>query len=228
MNGGTGPRTATVPARRLRAWTGDFLTRHPGCRAEAAGHGFTLTAPDGAWARVESLLPPADAGPWPAAGDPPDRAASALVAHLDAEREVGVLLVRRGGYGVGRLRGDRFAATKVGGRYVQGRTAAGGWSQHRFARRRDNQTAALVAACVEVAARLLAVDPLPEVLVTGGDRTLADRALVDPALARLAALPRGGHLPVGDPREAVLRAVPGLLRSARVTVHDPWAAPRRA
>ena len=35
--------------------------------------------------------------------------------------------------------GDRLVASKVDSYYVQGRTAAGGWSQQRFARRRENQ-----------------------------------------------------------------------------------------
>ena len=56
-----------------------------------------------------------------------------------------LLLLRRGGYGVGRAsQGGALAASKVGTRYVQSRTAAGGWSQHRFARRRDNQAAGLI------------------------------------------------------------------------------------
>jgi hypothetical protein len=38
-------------------------------------------------------------------------------------------------------------AHKVGTRYVQSRTAAGGWSQQRFARRRDNQADELVGRC---------------------------------------------------------------------------------
>ena len=34
--------------------------------------------------------------------------------------------------------------SKVGSRYVQSRTAAGGWSQQRFARRREGQAKELV------------------------------------------------------------------------------------
>ena len=51
--------------------------------------------------------------------------------------------------------GDRLTAHKVGTRYVQSRTAAGGWSQQRFARRRANQADGLVGAAVEHAVRLL-------------------------------------------------------------------------
>ena len=68
---------------------------------------------------------------------------------------LGIILVRRGGYAVGLAHGDRLTAHKVGTRYVQSRTAAGGWSQQRFARRRANQADGLVGAVAEHAVRLL-------------------------------------------------------------------------
>ena len=46
---------------------------------------------------------------------------------------------RRGGYAVGLASGGGFTASKVGSRHVQSRTAAGGWSQQRFARRRGSR-----------------------------------------------------------------------------------------
>ena len=45
--------------------------------------------------------------------------------------------------------------SKVGQRHVQGRTKAGGQSQQRFARRRDNQARAAYEAAAEHAARIL-------------------------------------------------------------------------
>ena len=57
-----------------------------------------------------------------------------------------VLLLRRGGYAVALAAEDGLLAHKVGSRHVQSRTAAGGWSQQRFARRRGNQADALVGA----------------------------------------------------------------------------------
>ena len=62
-----------------------------------------------------------------------------LVAHALADRRVGVLLVRLGGYAAGVFDGDRLVASKVGSRQVHGRSAAGGRSQQRFARRREGQ-----------------------------------------------------------------------------------------
>jgi hypothetical protein len=111
--------------------------------------------------------------------------------------------------------------SKVGTRYVQGRTAAGGWSQQRFARRRDNQTADLVGTAAEHALRLL-VPALPvDGLVTGGDAPLIERLLADPRLGPLAALPVVAHLAVGDPRSDVLRDVPVQVRKVRIDLVDP-------
>lgn len=57
-------------------------------------------------------------------------------------------------------------------------------------------------------------------LVTGGDRALVDRALADPRLRAVARLPRGPHLALGDPRADVVRAVPAMLRSVRITLTE--------
>ena len=86
-----------------------------------------------------------------------------------------VVLVRRGGYAVGVASGDRLTAHKVGTRYVQSRTAAGGWSQQRFARRRANQADGLVGAAAEHAVRLL-TGIRPAGVVLGGDKALVGDA----------------------------------------------------
>jgi hypothetical protein len=62
-------------------------------------------------------------------------------------------------------------------------------------------------------------------VATGGDRTLSDRVLADPRLKPLGALLRGRHLEVPDPRSAIVKDLPRLLRT--VTVHvGPPADPR--
>src|SRR4029450_11492300 len=78
----------------------------------------------------------------------------------------GVLLVRKGGFAIARLAGDQVVDSKVGQRHVQGRTKAGGQSQQRFARRRENQARAAYEAAAEHAARILSG---VRILVTGGD-----------------------------------------------------------
>jgi hypothetical protein len=205
-----------VPARRLAGWVERFAQQHGEPAGTVTPGGLLLVAPDGQRADLTTVLP--GWTPPGADGDSPGTV-TALVAELArqvlAEPVVAVLLLRRGGYAAAVLSGDRVLASKVGTRYVQGRTAAGGWSQHRFARRRENQTDDLIRTAVETAVRVV----LPagaRLLAAGGDRALVDRALADPRLRSLAALPRTAHLAVGDPRADVVRAVPAMLSSLRV------------
>lgn len=130
-----------------------------------------------------------------------------------------VVLVRRGGYAVGVAQGGALVAHKVGTRYVQSRTAAGGWSQQRFARRRGNQADALVGAVTEHAVRVLDGSGAAG-LVLGGDRTLAARVLEDPRLSRLGALPRRELYDLPDPSFAVLQRTVERARAVWVTVDD--------
>jgi hypothetical protein len=136
---------------------------------------------------------------------------------------LGVLLVRRGGYAVGLARGAVFAESKVGTRHVQSRTAAGGWSQQRFARRRGNQADELVRAVAEHALRILPRG-IPEGLVVGGDKALVRAVLADPRLAHLDALPRRELYDLPDPRRDVLEDALRRGRAVRVTVEDPPGA----
>ena len=130
-----------------------------------------------------------------------------------------VLLVRRGGYAVGLARGAAFAESKVGKRHVQSRTAAGGWSQQRFARRRGNQADELVRAVAEHTLRILPRG-IPRGLVVGGDKALVRAVLDDPRLAHLDDLPRRELYDLPDPRRAVLEDALRRGRAVRVTIED--------
>jgi hypothetical protein len=132
---------------------------------------------------------------------------------------VALVLVRRGGYAVGVARGAELVAHKVGTRYVQSRTAAGGWSQQRFARRRVNQADELVTAVSEHAARVL-VGSGAVALVAGGDRALVAAVLADARLAPLAQLPRRELPDLPDPRLGVLERAVARGRAVRVTVEE--------
>ncbi len=83
---------------------------------------------------------------------------------------------------------------------MQGRTKAGGQSQQRFARRRDNQARQAYEAAADHAARLLG-EGAPHV-VTGGDHAAVDEVLADPRLKRVSVDER--WLPVPDPKRGVL------------------------
>ena len=125
-----------------------------------------------------------------------------------------MLLVRKGGFAVARLAGERLVEPKVGQRHVQGRTKAGGQSQQRFARRRDNQARQAYEAAADHAARILGQRPL--VVVTGGDQAAVDEVLADPRLRHVTVV--GPGCPVPDPKRGVLEQAVADACSARVEV----------
>ncbi|MBO3737098.1 acVLRF1 family peptidyl-tRNA hydrolase [Actinoplanes flavus] len=200
-----GGKWVDVAPGRLPRWLENFATRHGPYREE----GLTVTAADGASATLHA---PPGAGPVTTMAE--------LIREARAPRRLGLLLARKGAVAVGVADGDELVTSKVDTHYVQGRTAAGGWSQQRFARRRDNQAKAAAADAAGIVGRIL----LPEVrtmaaLVAGGDRVAVDTILAVPQLRAVAALRTGRLLDVPEPRHAVLvtavaaaRAVPILIR----------------
>ncbi|MEV4813627.1 acVLRF1 family peptidyl-tRNA hydrolase [Micromonospora avicenniae] len=206
-----GGRWVEVDPGRVARWVEGFAGRHgPPC-VSVESYGLLLTAPDGATAELQA--PPGA----PAAADVP-----AFVAAATAPRRLALLLARKGGVAVGIADGTELVVSKVDTRYVQGRTAAGGWSQQRFARRRDNQTKAALGDAVELAVRLL----LPQVsslaaLVCGGDRRAVDTVLADRRLAPLAELRADRLLDVPEPRHAVLVDAIAGARAVHILVRDP-------
>ncbi|CAM3238766.1 acVLRF1 family peptidyl-tRNA hydrolase [Nocardioides dubius] len=129
-----------------------------------------------------------------------DRFAAAAVPPVDW----GVLLVRKGGFAIARLHGAELTDSKTGQRHVQGRTKAGGQSQQRFARRRDNQAKAAFGAAADHAARILTERRGLAVLVIGGDHAAVDATLDDARLRGLRDLVVGPWLATPDPRRSVL------------------------
>ncbi len=114
-----------------------------------------------------------------------------------------------------------LAESKIGQRHVQGKTKAGGWSQQRFARRRDNQARQAYEAAAGHAVRIL--DPVArelDLLVLGGDKAGVRAVLEDPRLQALAGVPQQWITDVADPRRSVLDDVIGRARSVRVEVVD--------
>jgi hypothetical protein len=206
-------RTVLVPIARIARWFDNFGTRH-GTPAYAVRDGrLVATAPDGA--EAEAALPfhrPYDG--------PPE------VPHLhDAATEPvrwGVLLVRKGGFAVAAGTTAHAEVSKVGQRHVQGRTKAGGQSQQRFARRRDNQARQAYEAAADHAHRVLVTEfGRVDALVCGGDRPAVDAVLGDPRLATLASRRVEPWLPVADPRRSVLDQAVADAWSVSVEVRDP-------
>jgi hypothetical protein len=192
-----------VPPTRLERWVDNFVARHGATSYAVADGGLRGDADDGSWflARL----------PFATAYDGvPD--VGALLAAAVPPPQWGVLLVRKGGFAVARLEGVRLVEHKIGQRHVQGRTKAGGQSQQRFARRRDNQARQAYEAAADHAARILRPGPL----VTGGDRTAVDEVLADPRLSAVTVVEP--WLAVPDPRRAVLDQSVADAQAVRVDV----------
>lgn len=185
------PRPVLVPVARWARWAENFERGH-GATALAVTSGTLVgVAEDGSTFRARL--------PFDLSYDGPAEV-PAFAAAASAPTDWGVLLVRKGGFAVARLHGSSVVDSKVGQRHVQGRTKAGGQSQQRFARRRENQARQAYEAAAGHATRILA--GLTGPLVTGGDRPAVEEVLADPALARLAVVEP--WLAVPDPRRAVL------------------------
>lgn len=193
-----------VPAARWERWVDNFATRHGATALDVADGAMRGTAEDGSHFTARPPFDVAYAG----------EADAASLAHaVDAPAAWGVLLVRKGGFAVARLAGERMVEHKIGQRHVQGRTKAGGQSQQRFARRRDNQARQAYEAAADHAARILGG---VRTVVSGGDHAAVDAVLEDPRLSAVVVV--GPWLPVPDPRRAVLDAAVADAQSLRVEV----------
>jgi hypothetical protein len=220
-DGHGGGRWIEVAPDRLARWLESFAERHGGATAEAGSEVVTFRAPDSAVAECHVPFPPlagmaaaSDAG---AAGG--TEYGERIAAHACADRSVGVFLVRLGGYAAGVFTGPVpvLAASKVGSRLVHGRSAAGGTSQHRFARRREKQASEALGAAADTAVAVF--EPYAgrlDAVVLGGDRRAMAQLRDDPRLAPYFGLAVERFLTVPDPRLTVLRSTPRLFRAIRI------------
>jgi hypothetical protein len=236
-----GSRWIDVAPERLAGWLESFAQRHgevsadPGPGRAAATETVTFRAADGTVAQCHVPFPPlpaahasagrpAEASPGRAAADAWAEYARQIAEHAGAERTVAVFLVRLGGYAAGIFTGPapRLAASKVGARLVHGRSAAGGTSQHRFARRREKQAAEALGAAAGTAVAVFG--PYAgriDAVVLGGDRRAMATLRADSRLAPYFGLAVERFLTVPDPRLTVLRGTPRLFRAIRIRLTDP-------
>ena len=226
-----GGRWVEVAPERLPAWAKTFSGRHPDVTAEITGSdAVTFSSADGASAECHLPFPPLVSGAPLPGGLPAGIAecAGLIAGHAQAARTVGVLLVRLGGYAAGVFTGapPRLAASKVGSRLVHGRSAAGGTSQHRFARRREKQAAQAMSAAADNAAAVFGqFGGGLDALVLGGDRRAVTALRADVRLGPYFALATDRFLTVPDPRLAVLRDTPRMFQAIRIRLTEPpeWA-----
>ena len=195
-----------VPSARWERWVANFVASHGAAPLVVTDGEIRGEAGDGS--HFAARLPfdaaydgPVDAGAFAAAAVPPG--------------EWGVLLVRKGGFAVARMTGAAMVEHKIGQRHVQGRTKAGGQSQQRFARRRDNQARQAYEAAADHAARIVGG---VRIVVTGGDHNAVEAVLADTRLATLTVV--GPWLAVPDPRRAVLDQAILDAQAIRVEVEN--------
>ncbi len=243
-----GGRWVEVAPERFATWAGSFGERHGQLAAEASPAVLTLTAADGSIAECHVPFPPMTSlaparppaagvpGEPPRPGEPPGpeqapgsgEAVSAgtliagVAAHATAPRTVAILLVRLGGYATGVFAGSppELVASKTGSRLVHGRSAAGGWSQHRFARRREKQAAEALDAAAAAAVRVFGpYQGELDAVVLGGDRRTAASLRDDPRVRPYLPLATDRFLTVPEPRLAILRDSPRLFRAIRIRLY---------
>lgn len=218
-----------VPPDRLVGWVGRFGARNGGL-AELTTDGVTvrIRGGDGTLARLsvpfgpvavdtDDKLSPGGAGSGPCGEQ--REPVEALLDHLSSLGRLGLILVRGGAHSVGIAVDGVVIMSSTDRAYLQGRTAAGGWSQQRFARRRGNQRAASLADAADTVARVL----VPEAgslggLVLGGDRRALADVLADPRLARLATLPSRTFADIPEPRRVVLDEVAARSLSVPIVI----------
>jgi Actinobacteria/chloroflexi VLRF1 release factor len=208
---GDSVRTVEVAAERLAGWLERFADRHGALSWRSVADAGEVRAAearaaDGATALIRLSVP------LPA--DPVD--AEIVASTACGFDTFGLVMVRRGGFAVGRVRGVQVVASRVGTRYVQGQTKAGGQSQKRYARRRANQAAALVRSAADAVDDVLMGWRAP--VVGGGDRSLV-RDVLAAARTDLAAALVPRWLDVGNPRRRVLDEAVAAARAARIDLN---------
>jgi hypothetical protein len=201
-----------VAPGRLGKWIDGFRSRHGDYASTVADDGtVVLRAVDGALAECFGA---------PGMGTINDL--ESFVAGAAVPRRIGLVLARKAAVAVGVAVGGELVTSKVDTSYEQSRTAAGGWSQHRFARRRDNQAKAAAGSASDLVVRLL----VPEAgrlvaVVTGGDRKTIETILADRRLDKVSALVADRFLDVPEPRLAVLETAASSARAVRIRITDP-------
>jgi hypothetical protein len=214
-----GGRAVEVQPERLAGFLERFAAGHGGGVATTVGpRQVDLVAADGWTASIPVPFGPLVTQPGKKAG----LAMDDLISHLMVPRTVGLLLVRLGGYSVGIARAGVVLTSSTGSRMVHGRSAAGGQSQQRFARRREGQARVALRAAADTAARVL----LPraaelDAVIVGGDAAALRNLAADPRLAALLQRAEPRVLDIPEPRRTVLDEAVCRARCVEVQLHPP-------
>ncbi|MFJ5993361.1 acVLRF1 family peptidyl-tRNA hydrolase [Lentzea sp. NPDC092896] len=209
-----GGRAVEVEPERIEGWIARFADRHGAVEITVTEAEVEITANDGATATF------------------PTRGGTSVVEvieKLTEPRRIGLVLVRLGGHSIGVAFGGRVEVSTTDRKQVHGRIRAGGWSQQRFARRREGQARVALQAAADDVARVL-VPRLPELdgVVLGGDWQALDVLRNDRRLSGVFSKAEARVLDVPEPRRAVLdeaaqraRCVEIVIQDTRATGHEP-------
>lgn len=214
-----GGRAVEVPPERLEGWFSRFGARHGGVVSTSVTPDLCLvTAVDG----TEASAAPALGGKFTRSGEQfSGLELGPLLAYALVPRRIGLLLVRLGGHSMGIAQDGVVLVSTTDSRQVHGRNKAGGWSQQRFARRREGQARVALQAAADDAVRVLAarVGEL-DAVVLGGDRQALEALRGDRRLDDVFALASPRVLDVPEPRRAVLDEAAVRARAVEVVVRE--------
>ena len=204
-----------ISASRVVGWVNRFAGRNSGVSDLVADPDrLEIRAGDGTLAVLEVPF-----GPMSIGGREP---VEALVHHLAGLGLLGLVLVRGGAHSIGTAKDGVVLSSSTDRAYLQGRTAAGGWSQQRYARRRGNQlTASLADAAATIERVLLPFADRLGGLVLAGDAAALHRVMAEPMLQRLTRIPSRMFGDIPEPRRAVLDAVAQRSLVVRILVRTP-------
>ncbi|RJQ75753.1 hypothetical protein D5S17_20335 [Pseudonocardiaceae bacterium YIM PH 21723] len=212
-----GGRAVEVEPERLAGWFDRFAERNEGVlRTEFGPDTVLLHAGNGTRATAEVPF-----GPFAVTGERDGLAIDEFLEHVSRSRTLGLLLVRLGGYSMGLARDGQVLSSSTDSKPVHGRNKAGGWSQQRFARRREGQARVALQSAADTAVRvLLPVLDTVDAVVLGGDHAALEVLREDRRLAPIFQLAQPRVLDVPEPRRSVLDQVAVRARSVEIVLHD--------
>ena len=196
--------------QRLTGWVNRFAGRNDGI-ADLVASTTTVTMRGGNDTVAELAVP------FPPMSIGNREPVEALLNHLDGIGLLGLILVRGGAHSVGLARDGQVVESSTHRSYLQGRTAAGGWSQQRYARRRDNQLTSSLQHAAGLVLRVIApaANRLSGLVLAGDSAALAG-VFEDARLAPLASLPSRTFGDIAEPRRDILDAV--AVRALNVAI----------
>ncbi|GGU84887.1 acVLRF1 family peptidyl-tRNA hydrolase [Lentzea flava] len=204
-----GGRAVEVEPERVEGWIARFAGRHGAIETRIEDDVVLITAADGATATFRTRG---------------GTSMEEVIENLTAPRRIGLVLVRLGGHSVGVAFGGKVEVSATDRKQVHGRIRAGGWSQQRFARRREGQARVALQAAADDVVRVL-VPRLAQLdgVVLGGDWQALDVLRNDRRLTGVFSKAEDRVLDVPEPRRAVLDEAAERARCVEIVIQDTRA-----